>query len=179
VDNTVTGDQWVMPNQYENADNVRAHRETTGPEIWKQTEGKVKYFFAGYGTCGTISGVGEYLKEKDPNIKIIAISPQKNHRIPGMKNFEESKKPIILDENVVDESIVVSDDDAYKTSIRLAREEGLLVGPSTGAIVFAALKYAEEKEIDGVAVTISPDNAFKYMSFFSDYVKDEGKPDID
>jgi len=178
VDNTRTGDQWVMPNQYENTDNVKAHKESTGPEIWEQTQGKIEYFFAGYGTCGTISGVGEYLKEKNPDIKVIAISPQKNHRIAGMKNFEESKKPIILDESVIDESIVVNDEDAYKTSIRLAREEGLLVGPSTGAIIFAALKYAQENNINGMAVAISPDNAFKYMSFFADYVKNDGNPDI-
>jgi cysteine synthase A/cysteine synthase B len=174
VESERTKDQYVMPNQYENPDNVKAHYETTGPEIWAQTEGKIKYFIAGYGTCGTITGVGRFLKEQNPDIKVIGVFPQKNHRIPGMKNFEESKKPIILDEDVVDESITVPDDPAYRMSIRLAREESLIVGPSTGAIIQAALEYTKDKQ--GIAVAVSPDSGFKYMSFFDDYVKNDGRP---
>jgi cysteine synthase A/cysteine synthase B len=174
VDSERTKDKYVMPNQYENPDNVRAHYETTGPEIWAQTEGKIDYFIAGYGTCGTISGVGRFLKEQNPDIKVIGVFPQKNHRIPGMKNFEESRKPGILDEDVVDESITVPDEPAYIMSIRLAREESLIVGPSTGAIVQAALEYTKDKQ--GIAVAISPDNGFKYISFFEDYVKNDGRP---
>jgi cysteine synthase A/cysteine synthase B len=79
--------RYVMPNQYENPDNVRAHYETTGPEIWRQTDGEVRYFFAGYGTCGTISGVGRFLKERNPGVQVIAIEPQKGHRLPGLKNL--------------------------------------------------------------------------------------------
>ena len=168
--------RYVMPNQYENLDNVKAHYETTGPEIYEQTDGAVKYFFAGYGTCGTITGIGKYLKEKDKNIKIIAIEPQKGHRLPGLKNFKESKKPDILDSSVIDETITVMDDDAYKTAIDLMRKESLLVGPSTGAIVFAALQYMKGR--DGVAVAISPDGAFKYVSFYYDYVKNDGRPQV-
>jgi cysteine synthase len=174
VNSARTKDKYVMPNQYENTNNVKAHYETTGPEIWEQTEGRIDYFIAGYGTCGTISGVGRFLKEQNPDIKVIGVFPQKNHRIPGMKNFEESKKPGILDENVVDESITIADDPAYEMSIKLAREEGLIVGPSTGAIVQAALQYTKGKK--GVAVAISPDSGFKYVSFFEDYVKDDGRP---
>ncbi len=177
IDSKQTKDKYVMPNQYENPDNVRAHYETTGPEIWAQTEGKIDYFIAGYGTCGTISGIGRYLKEQNPDIKIIGVFPQKDHRIPGMKNFEESRQPGILDSEVVDESITVADDPAYRMSIKLAREEALIVGPSTGAIVKAALKYTKDKK--GVAVAISPDNGFKYMSFFEDYVKNDGRPQAD
>ena len=81
------GKRYVMPNQYENPDNVRAHYETTGPEIWRQTEGRVRVFLAGYGTCGTITGVAKFLKEKDPSIRIVAVEPQKGHRLPGLKNF--------------------------------------------------------------------------------------------
>ena len=169
-------DKYVMPNQYENMDNVKAHYESTGPEIYEQTEGKVKYFFAGYGTCGTITGIGKYLKEKDSSIKIIAIEPQKGHRLPGLKNFKESKQPDILDPSVIDETIMVQDDDAYSTAIALMRKESLLVGPSTGAIVFAAQKYMKGK--DGLAVAISPDGAFKYVSFYYDYVKNDGKPQV-
>lgn len=168
--------RYVMPNQYENTDNIKAHYETTGPEIYSQTDGKVKYFFAGYGTCGTITGVGRYLKEQDPNIKIIAIEPQRNHRLPGLKNFQESKKPDILDSSIIDDTITVLDDDAYHTAIDLIRKESLLVGPSTGAIVYAAKKYLQGK--DGAAVAISPDGAFKYVSFYYDYVKDDGKPQV-
>ncbi len=174
VNSARTQDKYIMPNQYENPDNVKAHYETTGPEIWAQTEGKIDYFITGYGTCGTISGVGRFLKEQNPDIKVIGVFPQKNHRIPGMKNFEESKKPGILDEAVIDESITIADDPAYDMSIRLAREEGLIVGPSTGAIVQAALEYTKGKE--GLAVVISPDNGFKYVSFFEDYVKHDGRP---
>ncbi|MFC1855496.1 PLP-dependent cysteine synthase family protein [Thermodesulfobacteriota bacterium] len=171
-----TKDRYVMPNQYENNDNIKAHYETTGPEIFAQTEGKVKYFFAGYGTCGTITGIGRYLKEKIPDVKIIAIEPQKGHRLPGLKNFQESKKPDILDTSVIDETIVVMDDDAYSTSIELMRKESLLIGPSTGAIVYAAKEYMKGR--DGLAVAISPDGAFKYVSFYHDLVKDDGKPEV-
>ena len=113
----------IWANQFDNVVNRQAHLETTAPEIWAQTEGKLNYFIAGYGTCGTISGVGRFLKEQNPDIKVIGVFPQKNHRIPGMKNFEESKKPGILDEDVVDESITVPDEPAYAMSIRLAPRE--------------------------------------------------------
>jgi len=171
-----TRDRYVMPNQYENPDNVRAHYETTGPEIWEQTQGKITHFFAGYGTCGTITGVAKYLKEKNPAVRVIGIEPQKGHRISGLKNFEESKKPGIFDESLVDRSVVVPDGPAYETAIRLAREESLLVGPSTGAIVRAALD--EELPPDAVAVCISPDSAFKYASFFLEHVRDHGIPKV-
>ena len=168
--------EYVMPNQYENPDNVRAHYETTGPEIWNQTEGQVKFFFVGLGTCGTLTGVGRYLKEKDPSIQVIAIEPQKGHRLPGLKNLEESKPPAILDRSVIDHVIRVDDEPAYAMTKRLFREEGLIVGPSTGAIVHAAVQFGQGKE--GVAVAISPDSGFKYASFFADVLGDEGKPKL-
>lgn len=166
-------DRYVMPNQYENPDNVRAHYETTGPEIWKQTEGLVKYFFAGFGTCGTLTGIGQYLKEQDSDVKVIAIEPQKGHRLPGLKNFEEAKQPPILDPTVIDEVIRVDDEPAYHMTKRLFREEALIVGPSTGAIVHAAAEFGKEHE--GIAVAISPDSGFKYTTFFADILGDEGK----
>ncbi len=172
-----TKDRYVMPNQYENPDNVRAHYETTGPEIWAQTRGKVTHFLAGYGTCGTITGVAKFLKGKNPDVRVIAIEPEKGHRISGLKNFQESNKPGILDESLIDETVRVPDDPAYETTIRLAREESLLVGPSTGAIVWAALQ--ENLPQGAVAVCISPDNAFKYTSFFADRVANDGVPQVD
>ena len=174
VEGEATKGQYVMPNQYENPDNVAAHYETTGPEIWAQTEGKVRFFFAGYGTCGTITGVGRYLKEQNPDVQVIAIEPQKGHRLPGLKNLEESKPPGILDRSVIDRVVRVDDGPAYAMTKRLFREEGLIVGPSTGAIVHAAAETAPDEE--GLAVAISPDSGFKYASFFADVLGDEGKP---
>lgn len=174
VTGEATRGQYAMPNQYENPDNVRAHYETTGPEIWDQTEGQIDYFFAGLGTCGTVVGVAQYLKERNPGVQVIAIEPQKGHRLPGLKNMEECKEPGILDRSVIDDMVRVDDEPAYAMTKRLFREEGLIVGPSTGAIVHAAAEFARDHE--GLAVAISPDSGFKYASFFSDVLGDEGKP---
>lgn len=177
VTGEATKDRYVMPNQYENPDNVRAHYETTGPEIWDQTQGNVTHFFAGYGTCGTITGTAKFLKERNPAVRVIAIEPEKGHRLSGLKNFQESHKPGILDESLIDRTVRVPDAPAYETAIRLAREESLLVGPSTGAIVWAALQENLPKK--AVAVCISPDNAFKYLSFFTDRISNDGVPQVD
>jgi cysteine synthase len=174
VTSEATRDKYVMPNQYENADNVAAHFETTGPEIWEQTQGEVRFFFAGYGTCGTLTGIGRYLKQRNPDIQVVAIEPRKGHRIPGLKNLKESKPPGILDQTVIDHVIPVDDEPAYTMTKRLFREEGLIVGPSTGAIVHAAVEFAQAHK--GVAVAISPDSGFKYASFFADILGDERNP---
>jgi cysteine synthase len=121
--------------------------------------------------------VAKFLKEKNPDVRVIAIEPEKGHRISGLKNFQESKKPGILDESLIDKTVRVPDGPAYETTIRLAREESLLVGPSTGAIVWAALQ--ESLPQGAVAVCISPDNAFKYSSFFAEYVAGDGVPGVD
>jgi len=176
VEGEGTRDRYVMPNQYENPDNVRAHYETTGPEIWDQTEGRVTHFFAGLGTCGTITGTAKYLKERNPAVRVIAVEPQRGHRLPGLKSFAESRRPGILDDSLIDETIVVEDAAAYETAVRLAREESLLVGPSTGAVVWAVLR--ENLPAGGVAVCISPDNAFKYGSFYNDVVGNDGTPEV-
>jgi len=170
------GERYVMPNQYENADSVRAHYETTGPEIWRQTEGEVAYFVAGFGTTGTLTGTGRYLKEQNPSVRVIAVEPQKGHRLPGLKSFQEASVPGIYDPSVVDEVIRVDDGPAYDMTKRLYREEGLMVGPSTGAVVHAAAVLGESAA--GRAVGVAPDSGFKYSSYFSEIRGDEGTPQV-
>jgi cysteine synthase A/cysteine synthase B len=170
------GERYVMPNQYENSDNVRAHYETTGPEIWKQTNGEVRAFFAGFGTCGTITGVGRFLKERNPDIQIVAIEPQRGHRLPGLKSFAEASEPGILDRSVVDDVIRVDDDPAYAMTLRLHRENGLLVGPSTGAIVHAVTEYGPAS--DDLVVGVSPDSSLKYTSYFAEMLGSDGEPSV-
>ena len=175
IKSPATKDSYVSPNQYENELNVQAHYRTTGPEIWKQTQGKISYFFAGLGTCGTITGVGRYLKEQNPKIKIIGIEPSSpTHRLPGMKRItglDEEFIPKILDSSVIDDTIEVADEKAYGTAIKLARKDGIPVGPTTGAILYGALRYAKSNK--GLAVVISPDDAFKYASFYKDVLAAE------
>jgi len=175
IKSPATSDSYVSPNQYENEMNVQAHYLTTGPEIWKQTRGKVNYFFAGFGTCGTITGVGRYLKEQNPEIRIVGVEPSSpNHKLPGMKRITGLDKeyiPKILDSAVVDDTVEVTDEDAYRTAIELARKDGIPVGPTTGAILHVALQYARSGK--GLAVAISPDDAFKYTSFYKDILAAE------
>ncbi len=164
--------KYVYLNQYENALNVQAHYESTGPEIWNQFDGNIDFFFAGFGTGATITGVGKYLKERNPDIKIIGVEPtSSNHSLSGLKRITDLAHeyvPEILDLSLIDEVIEVEEDDAYQMGVRLARKTGLLVGPTSGAIIFAALEYG--KTHPGVAVAISPDDAFKYTSAYSQYL---------
>ncbi len=177
IQSPATQDSYISPNQYENELNVQAHYQTTGPEIWQQTQGKITHFFAAFGTCGTITGVGRFLKKQNPNIKIIGVEPASpNHRLPGMKRITglaEEFIPKILDRSVIDDSVEVSDEDAYRTAIELARKEGIPVGPSTGAILYVALQYARQNK--GLGIVISPDDAFKYTSFYKDVLETEAR----
>ncbi|KTB49298.1 Cysteine synthase [Dehalogenimonas alkenigignens] len=170
-----TRDGYISPNQYENELNVRAHYRNTGPEIWRQTGGELTHFFAGFGTCGTISGVGKYLKEQNPGVKIVGVEPAStDHKLPGLKRISglpSELVPKILDQSVIDAQEEVTDAEAYDTAIALARKEGILVGPTTGAILAVALRYATTGI--GIAVVISPDDAFKYGSFYRDYLNKE------
>jgi cysteine synthase A/cysteine synthase B len=172
VESEAFNGKYVSPNQYENELNVEAHYRTTGPEIWRQTGGKIDYFFAAFGTCGTITGVGRYLKERNPGIRIIGIEPASRvHKLSGIKRISDLPKehaPKILDQSLIDEIIAVEDRDAYETGIRLARTEGIMVGPTTGALLHAAQLAGAGK--CGTAVVISPDDASRYVSAYAEYL---------
>jgi len=170
------GSRYVLPDQYANPDNVLAHYETTGPEIWNQTEGRIDAFYAGFGTCGTLTGVGRYLKERNPDVQIIAIEPDPGHRLPGLKNFSEANEPDNLDWDVIDDVVRVADEQAYTMTLRLHREDGLMVGPSTGAIVEGIETH--NHGTDALIVAVSPDGAAKYASYFKDRLGTDGIPPL-
>jgi cysteine synthase len=161
-------DRYVMPNQYDNADNARAHYESTGPEIWAQTEGRVRYFFAGFGTCGTLVGTSRFLKEQDPTIRTVGIQPVRGHHISGLKNMEETAVPANLDMSVIDEIVWVDDEMTDAMARRLYREEALQVGPSAAAIAAGAVKFMSEPGRSGLGVCIAPDSGQKAASYLNE-----------
>jgi len=156
-------DEYFMPNQYDNLANPKVHYETTGPEIWSQTEGQVDVFVAGMGTSGTLMGVGRYLREQKPEIEIVGVEPVLGHKVQGLKNMEEAIVPGIYAENELSRKVVVDDETAFETARRLAAEEGLFVGMSSGAAVAGAIKVAETME-SGIIVTLLPDRGDRYLS---------------
>lgn len=156
-------DKYFMPNQFINENNFLAHYETTGPEIFSQTEGEIDVFVAGMGTTGTLMGVGKYLKEKNPKVKIIGVEPKIGHKIQGLKNMEESIVPKIYNPRTLDEKIIVEDNQAYETARLLATREGLFVGMSSGAAVRGALRIAKDMDY-GTIVVILPDRGDRYLS---------------
>jgi len=156
-------DKYFMPNQFENESNALAHYETTGPEIWEQTGGEVDVFVAGMGTTGTLMGVGRYLKEKNPDVKIVGVEPTEGHTIQGLKNMVESIVPKIYNAATLDDKITIEDGEAFEMSRQLALKEGLLVGMSSGAAVAGALQVARNMKKGTVAV-ILPDRGDRYLS---------------
>lgn len=161
-------DEYVMPNQYDNADNARAHYESTGPEIWRQTEGRIRYFFAGFGTCGTVVGTGRFLKEQDASITVVGIQPVRGHHISGLKNMEETAVPGNLDMSVIDEIVWVDDEMTDECARRLYREEALMVGPSAAAITAGAIAYLSDPDRTGIAVSIAPDSGQKAATYLNE-----------
>jgi cysteine synthase B len=162
-------DVYYMPNQYENDSNYLAHYESTGPEIWEQTNGKVTHFFAGCGTGGTITGTGTFLKEKKENLQVVAIQAQQNHLLQGLRNFEESSMPDLFKrrEKVVDRWRTATNQDSFDTVKELLKKEGLFVGPSSGSVMSSMLKFS--KEIDkGVIVGIFADDGRKFKSLYKE-----------
>ena len=157
-------DRYFKPDQYNNEANPLAHFETTGPEIWRQTEGAVTHFVAGIGTSGTIMGTGRFLKSRNPGVKVIAVEPDDPmHGLEGLKHMASSIIPGIYHERELDDKMQVSTEDAYEMVYALGQFEGLLVGQSSGAAMVAALKLASSLR-EGTVVTIFSDFGEKYLS---------------
>jgi S-sulfo-L-cysteine synthase (O-acetyl-L-serine-dependent) len=157
-------DRYFKPDQYFNPMNSQAHYETTGPEIYRQTQEKITHFIAGIGTGGTIMGTGRYLKERNPAIKVIAVEPDDAlHGLEGLKHMATSIVPGIYHEEDLDDKIAVSTEDAYAMVYRLSQEEGVLVGQSSGAALFATLRLARKLRA-ATLVTVFPDFGDKYLS---------------
>lgn len=164
------GGRYFMPNQYSNEANFQAHYETTGPEIWNDTEGKVTHFITGVGTGGTVTGTSTYLKKQNSRVKVVAVQPQRNHHLQGLRNLEESKMPDLLKRriNVIDDLVTVSDSEAFKTVSETAKSDNLFIGPSSGATLSAALSLAENVK-EGIGVVILGDSGHKYWSVFNEF----------
>jgi cysteinyl-tRNA synthetase len=154
---------YFLPDQFNNEANWKAHYYGTAEEIWQQTSGKVTAFVATLGTSGTLMGISRRLKEYDPSIQIIGVEPYLGHKIQGLKNMKEAYCPEIFEKGRLDQKLNVADEDAYEMARRLAREEGIFVGMSSGAAMVAACKVAAQMA-DGTLVVLFPDNGERYLS---------------
>jgi len=156
-------EKYYMPNQFANPYNAQAHYDGTGPEIYEQTGGQLDVFVTGMGTTGTLMGVRRYLKEQNPDIRVVGVEPTLGHTIQGLKNMTESIVPQIYEREMLDEVYVIQDDPAFDMARRLATQEGIFAGLSAGASVAAAIDIAS-KMTSGTVVTIIPDRGDRYLS---------------
>jgi len=154
---------YFMLDQFGNPDNPKSHYRTTGPEIWKDTQGKITHFVSAMGTTGTIMGVSKYLKEQNPAIQIVGTQPTDGSSIPGIRRWSPEFLPKIFDPLRVDQTMDVSEEEAVKMTRRMAKEEGIMVGMSSGGALHAALKIAESLD-SGVIVCIACDRGDRYLS---------------
>jgi cysteine synthase B len=158
-------DRYFYPDQYNNDANWKAHYSTTAPEIWSQTNGRVTHFVAGLGTAGTFVGTTRRLRESNPTLYGVSVQPESPlHGLEGLKHLATAVVPGIYDASLADENLNVATEDSQAMTRRLAREEGLFVGPSSGANVLAALAVAERLDRDAVVVTILCDDGGKYLN---------------
>ncbi len=156
-------EKYFMPDQFSNEYNKITHYRTTGEEIWMQTKGKIDYFVSALGTSGTIMGVGKVLKEHNPKIKVVSAHPVKGHYIQGLKNMEEAIVPSIYDPTKIDITIMVETEAAYEMTRQIVAKEGIFVGMSSGAAMYATVELAKKIE-SGTIVVIFPDRGEKYLS---------------
>ena len=163
AENKVEKDGYVMLNQFANEDNWKAHYKTTGPEIWKDTEGKVTHFVSSMGTTGTIMGTSTYLKEQNKNVQIVGVQPTDDARIPGIRKWPKEYLPKIFDGKKVDTIMEVSEAEAKAMAIKLAKEEGIFSGMSSGGAATVALGLAQQLD-SGVIVSIVCDRGDRYLS---------------
>ena len=164
-------DIYYMPNQYENDSNYLSHYQSTGPEIWEQTNGKVTHFFTGAGTGGTITGTGKFLKEKNNQIQVVAVQAQRNHLLQGLRNFEESAKPelFLRREEVVDDWYTATNEKSFKMVKQIALNENMLVGPSSGSVLASMMERAQEiTDKNQVFVGIFADDGRKFKSLYKE-----------
>ena len=161
-------DIYYMPNQYENEANFLSHYEATGPEIWEQTDGRVTHFVTGCGTGGTITGTATFLKEKNPDIRVIAVQAQKNHLLQGLRNFEESSMPdlFLRRKDVADEWFTATNDESFLMVKELAEKEKLFVGPSSGAVMSAMIKISQGMNSGSSIVGIFADDGRKFKTLY-------------
>lgn len=163
ADKKVNEEGYTMLNQFGNDDNWKAHYNTTGPEIWRDTDGEITHFVSAMGTTGTIMGVSTFLKEQNPNIQIIGAQPKDGSKIPGIRKWPKEYLPKIFDASKVDMIIDVSEEEAREVTKQLAQQEGLFCGMSAGGAVAAAIKVAQSLD-KGVVVCIIPDRGDRYLS---------------
>lgn len=172
------GDKYVMPNQYENQANARAHERTTGPEIWRQTGGKVTHVFTALGTVGTATGLARYLRQQNRGVKIVAVQPSPGHDVPGLRNVSELSVSKLFDPALISEILEIPHELAYTRAAELFRREGLRAGPSSGLIFEGARRVAERDGV-GLGVMIFCDDVFKYVSSMRKHLPELGRFNVE